>query len=126
MITVAGSDHWPVCLSWEGAMDQLPKSFCFKQFWLEHKDFKGLVEQWWQEMADLGGTRMYSFQHKLKVLKAKIRTWNKTDFGNIFEEKKRLVLELTAIQQKGMEFGWDLYLKEKEKDLESQQEVRER
>ena len=59
-------------------------------------------------------------------MKDKICTWNKTDFGNIFENKKRLVLELTTIQQKGMEFGWDIDLKEEKKDLDAQLEVRER
>ena len=77
-------------------------------------------------MKDPGGTRMYNFQQKLKVLKAKIRTWNKNDFGNIFEDKKRLILKLTATQQRGMEVGWDPDLKEKEKDLEAQLEARER
>ena len=69
---------------------------------------------------------MYKFQQKLKVLKAKICTWNKNDFGNIFEDKKRIILELTATQQRGMEIGWDPDLKEKEKDLEAQLEARER
>ena len=77
-------------------------------------------------MDDSGGTRMYNFQQKLKVLKAKIHTLNKNEFGNIFEGKKRIVLELTATQQKGMEVGWDPDLKEKEKDLEAQLEARER
>ena len=77
-------------------------------------------------MDDRGGERIYSFQHKLKALKAKIRTWNKEDFGNIFEDKKRIVQEMTTIQQKGMESRWDLELKEKEKDLCSQLEVKER
>ena len=60
------------------------------------------------------------------MLKDKIRTWNKNDFSNIFEDKKRIILELTATQQRGMEFGWDPNLKEKEKDLEAQLEARER
>ena len=77
-------------------------------------------------MDDLGGTRMYNFQQKLKVLKVKIRIWNKEDFGNIFEDKKMIVQELTAIQQRGMESGWDQELKEKEKDLGAQLEARER
>ena len=77
-------------------------------------------------MDDLWGTRMYRFQQKLKVLKAKIRTWNKEDFGNIFEDKKGIIQEMTAIQWKGMESGWDLELKEKEKDLCAQLEDRER
>ena len=77
-------------------------------------------------MKESGGIRMYNFQQKLKVLKAKIRTWNKNDFGNIFEDKKRIILELIATQQRGMEVGWDPDLKEKEKDLEAQLEARER
>ena len=44
VILTAGSDHWPVCLSWEGVADQLLKPFHFEKFWLEHKDFKGLVK----------------------------------------------------------------------------------
>ena len=44
VIPAAGSDHWPVCLSWEGVADQLLKPFRFEQFWLEHKEFKGPVE----------------------------------------------------------------------------------
>ena len=44
MIPAAGSNHWPVCLSWEGVTDRLPKPFRFEQFWIEHRDFKGLVE----------------------------------------------------------------------------------
>ena len=35
-------------------------------------------------------------------------------------------MELTTTQQRGMEVGWDLNLKEKEKDLESQLEARKR
>ena len=40
----AGSDQWPVCLNWEVRNSFLPKPFHFEQFWLEHKEFKGLVE----------------------------------------------------------------------------------
>ena len=69
---------------------------------------------------------MYKFQQKLKVLKAKIRTQNKEDFGNIFANKKRIIQEFTGIQQRGMESRQDQELKEKEKDLGAQLEARER
>ena len=36
------------------------------------------------------GIGMYQFHQKLKALKARIRTWNKEDFGNMFQDKKRL------------------------------------
>ena len=41
------------------------------------------------------------------MLKSKIRTWNKEEFGNIFEDKKRLIFELDQLSQKGMIDGWD-------------------
>ena len=72
------------------------------------------------------GTRMYIFKQKLKALKAKIRTSNKEDFGNIFEGKKRLTQDIHLIQQKGMDSRWDSEMKEKEKDLFAQLEARER
>ena len=84
------------------------------------------MEQWWQELDPPGGTIMYNFQHKLKALKAKIRTWNKEEFGNIFEDKKRLIRDIEFIHQKGMETGWDMEMKEKEKDLLSQLDAWER
>ena len=69
---------------------------------------------------------MYNFQQKLKALKAKICTWRREDFGNIFEDKKRLIQGINQIQQEGMESGWNMELKEKEKYLLSQLDARER
>ena len=54
---------------------------------------------------------MYNFQQKLKALKAKIRMWNKEEFGNIFQDKKKLIQDIDLIQQKGMESGWDMEMK---------------
>ena len=58
---------------------------------------------------------MFRFQQKLKALKTKIRTWNREEFGNIFQDKKQLLLELDLINRKGMESGWDEDMKKKEK-----------
>ena len=77
-------------------------------------------------MDHTGGTRMYNFQQKLKALKAKIHRWNREDFRNIFEDKKILIQDLDQIQKEGMETGWDSELKEKERDLLSQLDARER
>ena len=63
---------------------------------------------------------MYNFHQDLKALKAKIHTWKKEDFGNIFEDKKRLLQDIDQLQQKGMESGWDMEMKEREKDLFTQ------
>ena len=82
--------------------------------------------QWWQELDITRGTRMYNFQQKLKALKANICTWNKEDFGNIFSDKKRLIQDIDFLQKKGMDLGWDVGMKEKEKELLTQLETRER
>ena len=63
------------------------------------------------------GTIIYHFQQKLKILKAKICTWNKEEFGNIFEDKKRLLSEIEIINEKGMEEGWDDHMNLKVNDL---------
>ena len=80
---------------------------------MEHKDFKELFTQWWQELISHPGTIKYHFQQKLKALKDKIRMWNREDFGNIFEDKKWLISEIDLINRKGMEDGWDEAMKVK-------------
>ena len=42
-----GSDHWPINLHWDGIGSPKGKPFRFESFWMEHKDFKDLVGQWW-------------------------------------------------------------------------------
>ena len=56
----------------------------------------------------------------------KIRTWNRVEFGNIFEDKKQLLLELDLINIKGMEIGWNEDMKKIEKELMWQLEAREK
>jgi hypothetical protein len=93
-----GSDHWPICLTWEENLAPHPKPFCFEKFWMDHQDFMQNIETWWVENPNLYGTKMYQFQQKLKHIKLKIKKWNKEVFGNIFEEKKRLETEMATIQ----------------------------
>ena len=57
-----GSDHWPISLHWDGTGSPRGKPFRFESFWMEHKDFKDLVGQWWQEFVPPPGTIMYRFQ----------------------------------------------------------------
>ena len=64
---------------------------------MEDKDFKDLVQQWWQELVPSSGIAMYCFQQKIKSLKSRIRTWNKEVFGNIFEDKKKLIANLDQL-----------------------------
>ena len=51
VLPAVGFDHWPVCLTWDWSSSSMGKSFHFEQLWLEHKDFKDLVNKWWQELV---------------------------------------------------------------------------
>ena len=63
------------------------------------------------------GTLMYQFQQKMKQLKAKIRTWNKEEFGVIFQDKKLLKIKLEDLQREGMDIGYSDDLKQKEQSI---------
>ena len=84
VLPAVGSDHWAICLRWDWSCSTMRKPFQFEQFWMEHKDFKDLVQQWWEELVPPSGTTMYYFRQKVKLLKSRICTWNKEEFGNIF------------------------------------------
>ena len=74
-------------LSWECNDPPRPKPFLFEWFCMEHSDFLQNIKTWWQDRSNLGRTKMYRFQQKLKHVKHMIKIWNKEVFGNIFEAK---------------------------------------
>jgi len=120
VLPAAGSDHWPVCLRWGLGGRSGRRPFRFEAFWLTHPDIRGLITSWWKESEDPLDHSMYSFQQRLKRLKAKLKEWNRDHFGNIFQEKARLEKRMEEIQLKGMQEGFseDL-LKEEEATLNS-------
>ena len=65
---------------------------------------------------------MWSFQQNLKALKSKIKKWNKEEFGNIFQEKRRLEIRLHEIQTIGLDEGYSQALIEEERLVENQLE----
>ena len=72
------------------------------------------------------GSRMYQFQQKMKEFKARIRTWRKEYFGNIFHDKKILISQLEEIQTREMNEGYEDDLKQQEIYPLSQLASRER
>ena len=53
----------------------------------------------------------------MKKLKAKIRTWNKEEFGDIFQDKKLLKVKLEELQREGVENGYTDNLKQREQRI---------
>lgn len=42
---------------------------------------------------------MFQFQQNLKYLKQVLKTWNRTQFGNIFDQRKALEQQMNTLQQ---------------------------
>ena len=47
VLTSAGSDHWPINLEWGNTGIFIKRPFRFENFWLQHKDIRELMKEWW-------------------------------------------------------------------------------
>eukprot|EP00253_Pinus_taeda_P005824 PITA_05824 len=97
-----GSDHWPISLIVEVPGTPRNKPFRFEKFWIEHPNFLTMVEKWWSEPLVEEGSKMFNLQKRLKNIKLKLKDWNKTVFGNIFQEKATIEQKLEQIHKEGM------------------------
>ena len=70
--------------------------------------------------------RMYQFQQNLKLLKSKIKKWNKDSFGNIFQAKKELDKKVKEVQIKGIQSGFSDEICAQEKMLIHEFSLREK
>eukprot|EP00253_Pinus_taeda_P007220 PITA_07220 len=115
-----GSDHWPISL--EAAFLGTPrnKPFRFEKFWLQHPNFVKKLEKWWREPLNIKGTRMFKLQSKLKHIKSKIKQWNATKFGNIFQEKSIIESKLEHIHKTWTSGNISEVSKVQKKDLMAQ------
>jgi len=76
-----------------------------------HPNFQANIEDWWQDLGVVSGTRMYMFQKQLKILKHRLKLWNKEVFENIFQGKKYLEKQMESIHQQIITGGHSLELK---------------
>ena len=90
------SDHFPILLK-GGGLRRGPSPFKFENMWLKVNGFKDLIRDWWQG-AGRKESINFRLAAKLKVLKEKIKVWNKDVFGRLEVTKS------SALQQ--VEF-WD-------------------
>eukprot|EP00253_Pinus_taeda_P007377 PITA_07377 len=115
-----GSDHWPISLIVEVQGTPRNKPFRFENFWLDHPNFLEMVEKWWSEPLEVRGSKMFNLQKRLKATKEKIKDWNKTVFGNIFQEKAILENKLEQIHRNGAAGNHSVEAIEQEKVLSQQ------
>ena len=79
---------------------------------MQHPSFDTFLEKWWNVEVD--GTTLFRIVVKLKNVKKKVREWNKSLFGNIFEAKSTLKDNLTSIQNRIQHEGYSMDLVKEE------------
>ena len=97
VIPSQGSDHWPIRLEVDIKRNRGKRPFRFEAFWLRDPGFIKKVEEWWMQSTMQGKGKMHMFQLKLKELKGRIKKWNKEEFGNIMEDKRKLEGEMESL-----------------------------
>ncbi|KAK7251879.1 hypothetical protein RIF29_35466 [Crotalaria pallida] len=89
------SDHCPLLLKYR-SISFGPTPFRLNSCWFFHKDFKHMVQSFWVQ-SDVQGWSAFVLKEKLRLLKGKIKGWNKEVFGCLdhqLGELNKKVLEL--------------------------------
>ncbi|RVW39477.1 Transposon TX1 uncharacterized 149 kDa protein [Vitis vinifera] len=80
-----------------------PTPFRFENMWLQHSSFKENFGRWWSEFQG-NGWEGHKFMRKLQFVKAKLKEWNKTSFGELSKKKKDILAVLAnfdSLEQEG-------------------------
>nr|CAN60370.1 hypothetical protein VITISV_011180 [Vitis vinifera] len=73
------SEHFPILLE-GGELRRGPSPFKFENMWLKVEGFKELLKAWW-ERDTFNGSTSFILAEKLKVVKSKLKEWNRDVFG---------------------------------------------
>lgn len=73
-----------------------PTPFRFESKLLLHPDFKECIGKWRRELQVVGWEG-YKIMQKLQGMKAKLKLWNKDNFGNIKEKKEAIIKDITMV-----------------------------
>eukprot|EP00253_Pinus_taeda_P031168 PITA_31168 len=124
ILPIGGSNHWPIQLHFTNMNKPQNRPFRFESFWIDHPTFMQNIESWWTQTSVKSDNIMYIFQQKLKIIKAKLKCWNKNTFGNIFQAKKELEEKMADLQQTMIKDGPNKERLAQESNLQKQWEDR--
>ncbi|XP_058782945.1 uncharacterized protein LOC131657578 [Vicia villosa] len=91
------SDHFPICLEASFSHICFKSNFRFLNMWTSHDTCKALVADCWSQ--PVFGCPMFILSHKLKLLKGKLKIWNKEVFGDIHKLVQTSTTLLNHIQE---------------------------
>ncbi|KAL6345965.1 hypothetical protein AAG906_025245 [Vitis piasezkii] len=95
------SDHFPIMLK-GGGLRRGPSPFRFENMWLKVDGFKDLLREWWQGTV-VRGKASFRLASKLKVMKQKIKEWNREVFGRLEVESERSCRSKTEMKKEAKE-----------------------
>jgi hypothetical protein len=90
------SDHFPLLLDFQLTSTTFASSFKFMRMWSLHQDCRNVILDCWK--TEVTGCPMFILNKKLKLLKIKLKDWNKNCFGNVNEAVTTAEQNLNLIQ----------------------------
>ncbi|KAK2406714.1 hypothetical protein QL285_042414 [Trifolium repens] len=93
------SDHCPLVLKYPDN-DWGPKPFRFNNYWLDHKNFKKVVEDCWRGQ-EVSGWMAFVLKEKLKALKVFLKDWSKVEFGSVDNKIANIVEDIGVLDVRG-------------------------
>jgi hypothetical protein len=75
------SDHFPLLFEFHLTTNSFASNFKFMKMWSSHPDCKNIILDCWN--TSVVGCPMFVLTKKLKILKDKLKVWNKSCFGNV-------------------------------------------
>lgn len=114
-LPIVGSDHGPICLSFNSKSNHGPNNFKFEAMWLRHPRFSGVVQKAWNN--HVYGSPVQKFVTLCNSFKCIAKTWNKNVFGDLFSKLKENQEALKTIQTQLMVNPLDQYLSQRNMEL---------
>jgi hypothetical protein len=97
-LTRVSFDHFPLLLDLQVTSNSFASQFKFQRMWTLHDDCDKIVSDCWSN-SGVVGCPMYILTQKLKMLKEKLKVWNKTCFCNVHDNVTSTEAKLHQIQQ---------------------------
>jgi hypothetical protein len=89
------SDHCHILLDFKLNMVSVASQFKFLRMWSTHPECENIIKDCWNVV--IIGCPMYILCKKLKLVKEKLKIWNKSSFGNVHELVQAAEIHLNHI-----------------------------
>lgn len=97
------SDHVPLMIDINHPKGG-PTPFRFENLWLQHKEFKQNIQEWWDVSFQVNWTAQ-KINLKLRSIKFQLKLWNKKVSGYTPQLKENLTAQISLLDAKESETG---------------------